>query len=355
MKIGNTTLIPQNIAPPEAKKVAICDESGNVLLSCELGHLAQPQVGEKLYSVGLLSDTHTRETQYDTETERITDAQADLTTAMQYFSTVADMTCVCGDLAHYQEALGKHKEIVDAYKGDMEVLEMAGNHEHFSYITGTENILTDEDMRQYTGHPLQYVFEKGEDVFIMCGAVRWSSVFNQESIQWLYETLEENRNRRCFLFIHCFLPGGQYCGDSTGIVNTIEMMGGYKQAFINLLNHYKNVIYFHGHSHVMGQMQEYAQKLKTPLPVNYDFSCGIHSVHIPSLAVPRDISTGSRLDVVGESQGYLMDVYQNHVVLRGRDFIKGAFIPIATYCLDTTLQTIDANTFTDSAGIIVTG
>ena len=354
MKIGNTTLIPQNIAPPNAEKVVIFRDDGSVLCECSLGHLALPNVGTKKYSVGILSDTHTREAKYDTDYAYSTASQTDLANAIRYFSTVAEITCVCGDLGEYREALPLHKEIVDANKGEMEVFEMAGNHEHYTYPSGTESIMTDEEIKQYTGYPLQYVVERNGDVFIMCGAIRWASVFNKDSIQWLYETLEANRNKRCFLFVHCFLKGSQYCGDSTGIVNTVDMTASYKSVFISLLNHYKNVIYFHGHSHVMGQMQDYTQKLENPLPANYDFACGVHSIHIPSLAYPRDISSGTRVNLFDESQGYLMDVYKNHIVLKGRDFVRNEFIPIAQYCLNTKLKTIPANTFTDSTGTITT-
>lgn len=353
MKTGNTTLIPQNIAPPNAQKMAVFDSNDNLVCEMTLGHLAMPNVGTKKYSVGLLADTHTREEKYDTDYGYSADSVADLTEAIRYFSTVAEITCVCGDLAQYREALWKHKEIVDANRGAMEVLEIAGNHEHQSYPTGTESIMTDDEIRQYTGHPLHYAVERHGDVFIMCGAVRYRSVFDQASIQWLYETLEANRNKRCFLFLHPPLEGPQYCGDSTDVL-TWDMITNYKDTFVAMLRHYKNVIYFHGHTHGMLQMQEYTQKLDPPLPANYDKENGIHSVHIPSLAVPRDITTGARVDVPGESQGYLMDVYENHVVLRGMDFARGEFIPIANYCLDTTLQTVEAGTFTDSAGVIVT-
>jgi hypothetical protein len=102
----------------------------------------------------------------------------------------------------------------------------------------------------------------------------------------------------------------------------------------------------------MLEMQNYLQGLTPPLPANYDFTDGVHSVHVPAVAVSRDISSGSRVDKVETSQGYLMDVYENHIVLKGRDFVKGKFIPIAHYCLNTTLQTIEANTFTDNTGKI---
>jgi hypothetical protein len=48
------------------------------------------------------------------------------------------------------------------------------------------------------------------------------------------------------------------------------------------------------------------------------------------------------------------DVYENHIVLRGRDFANEKFVPIATYKIDTTLQNVEANTFTDSTGTIKT-
>jgi len=102
----------------------------------------------------------------------------------------------------------------------------------------------------------------------------------------------------------------------------------------------------------MLEMQNYLQGLNPPLPANYDFTDGVHSVHIPSTSVCRDISSGDREDLTVTSQGYLMDVYENHIVLKGRDFVKGGFVPIANYCLDTTPQTIPAGTFTDDTGTI---
>lgn len=59
-------------------------------------------------------------------------------------------------------------------------------------------------------------------------------------------------------------------------------------------------------------------------------------------------------EVVAESQGYLVDVYPNGIHLRGRDFVAEEYLPIASYWIDISLQTIEANTFTDSTGIIIT-
>lgn len=364
MKIGNTTLIPQNVAPSNATSLAIYSGDRKIC-DVDISKMIPQNLGEKKYCVGLLSDTHTT----TLDSFHAANTQSDLTTAIRWLSANAEMTCVCGDLSEFNNdgGLEKHKEIVDANKGDMEVFEMAGNHEHYN-ADGVLALITDTIIKQYTGFPLYYIVSNqptneiaknyysptvGDDVYIMCGAVAWNPMFSNASIQWLYETLEANRNKRCFLFFHAPIDDSAHCGDALNVI-TYDGIGSYKSVFISLLEHYKNVIYFHGHTHAMLEMQDYLQGLTNPLPANYDFTNGIHSIHIPSLAISRDISSGVRVDVVATSQGYLMDVYEDHIVLKGRDFVKGEFIPIATYCLDTTIKTIEAGTFTDSTGTITT-
>lgn len=362
MKIGNTTLIPQNVATENARNVAIFDSSGKLVCKVDLGHLTIPNLGAKKYSVGLLSDTHTN------TYSNAQDSYTDLERAIGWLSNNAEMTCVAGDLANlrynYDNGLQKHKEIVNANKGDMEVYEIPGNHEHWD-SNAKVFPLSDDEIKEYTGYPLYYTISNqqtdenkrnyysptvGEDVYIMCGYIG-SQQFNTTTIQWLYETLETNRNKRCFLFMHAPIDDSQHCGDALNVI-TWDGIGSYKTVFISLLKHYRNVTWFHGHTHAMLEMQDYLQGLNPPLPANYDFTDGVHSFHIPATSVSRDISSGNRVDKVETSQGYLMDVYENHIVLKGRDFVKGGFIPIAHYCVDTALQTIEAGTFTDSTGII---
>lgn len=352
MKIGNTTFILQNVAPENARKVAIFDSNNNLVCECELGHLAMQNLGTKLYSVGLLSDTHTN------TYSNAQDSYDDLERAISWLSSKADMTCISGDLANlrydYDGGLQKHKEIVEANKGNMEVYKIAGNHDHWDR-DGKVIVMTDDEMKTYTGYPLYYTVSNeptdetkrnyyspivGEDVFIMCGYAD-SQQFNTTTIRWLYETFEKYRNRRCFLFVHTPIDDAQHCGDALNVI-TWDGIGGYKTVFVNLLRHYRNVTWFHGHTHAMLEMQNYLQALPTPLPANYDFTDGVHSFHIPSSTTSRDISSGSRVDKVETSQGYLMDVYENHIVLKGRDFVKGEFIPIAHYCVDTTLKMVES-------------
>jgi predicted phosphodiesterase len=343
--------IPQNTAPVGAKSIGVYDNNGNKVCSIPLGRLTPPN-STKLYSFCALSDIHLT---YDT-------ANADFQRALTYAESNCDFTCICGDLVSTgaESEMQTYKSIVDTYAPTKPVYAISGNHENYS--TKSQNYL-----QTYTGQPLYYSFTQGNDVFIMLGhyggyggdGIGWKSseFLSADEIQWLYETLETNRNKRCFVFQHC-LPHKHGVGNPNGLYTSALILnntdGGIGQAFISLLKHYKNTIFFHGHSHTMFWLQEKDKK------ANYSSADGYRSIHIPSLAVPRDLAeSGTSLEnVYAESEGYIVDVYDNCIVLNGRDFIDndadGHILPIATYKIDTTLQNIEANTFTDSMGIITT-
>lgn len=345
MKIGITNnLIPQNIAPSNAEKLVIFNNAGKKVYSVPLGNLSRKPTGEKLYSFGAISDIHL---QYST-------AQEDFQKALTYFNESEDVafTCICGDLTQTgtEVNLAVYKNLVETYSPNTPIYAIAGNHESYAEDWSQNGEETVRSLIEaYTGKPLYYSFTYGNDVFIMVGICADGANFGTGGLQWLYETLEANRNKRCFVFQH--IRPDDSCGNAYGIYANDIWNGTQSVVFENLMKHYKNVIFFHGHSHLCLNLQT-----RTNL-ANIDEKYGRYSVHIPSLAVPRtgDITgANSREDLYSESEGYVVDVYDNHIVLRGRDFVKGEFIPMAQYCLDTTLQMVEANTFTDSTGTITT-
>lgn len=370
MKIGNTTLIPQNVAPENAKKVVLFDANGEKVCESELGHLAMPYLGSKLYTFLELSDCHIYGNSHENSAlnksyKSDTNTAEDLQNALSYSKDNADFTNICGDLTSWGNTndLIMYKSIIDAYmdSGGKPVYAMAGNHEWWGKLYGEES--DDFDIKSvienYTGYPMQFVITHEDnptidenDVFIFCGMDSQSNDFSADSIEWLHTTLDKYRNNRCFLHVHSFLNGAQYCGGVPGLVNSNGAINApYLSIFLSLLKHYKNVIYFHGHSHYMFQMQEeYVREfdlIENPPPMNYDFTSGVHSVNIASVAFPVDISHGDTDEIWSESQGLLVDVYQNHIVLRGIDFVRNKFIPIAHYCLDTTLKTVESKAASD--------
>lgn len=340
-----TDFIPQNVAPLGARRIGIYDENGNQVGQIPLGSLTPPMAGQKQYSFGALSDIHL---QYDT-------AQEDFRKALEYLNDTEDVgfTCVCGDLTSNGTVseLQVYKNYIDAYSADTPVYAIAGNHD-------ATNALEFDTMRPYTGQGLWYSFEHNGDVFIMVGEKAWDYKwpFSVEEMQWLYETLEANRNKRCFVFQHLLsfdgsgnpYPGLNPTTDILGAENTSRFSNVPGRIFLSLMRHYKNCIWFHGHSHTAFECQEDNSL------ANYDQYYRIHSIHIPSLAVPREYENSAYVQRYSESEGYVVDVYENGIHLRGRDFVKGEFLPIASYWLDTTLQTIPARTYTDSTGTITT-
>lgn len=330
--------IPQNVAPIGAKKIGVYDPKGNRLFGIMLDNLAlAAKRGSKQYSFGALSDVHV---QYDT-------AQADFQKALTYLNNTEDVdfTCICGDLTvnGTDAELTQYKGYVNSYSPNTPVYAVFGNHDTYQ---GLYN-----NTQKYTGQPFNYTFTQGDDVFIMVGNISGYSgdigtLFTQATLQWLYEQLEANRNKRCFLFQHILSSKGS--GDIYKVYSHTKLSGAEATVFESLISHYKNVIWFHGHSHMKFSLQEGGDV------ANYDNVFGCHSVHIPSLAVPRKVDdTGTGYENLYEgSEGYVVDVYENGIHLRGRDFVKGEFLPIASYWLDTTLQTVEAGTYTDSTGTI---
>lgn len=325
--------VPENIAPPNTRRIGIYDDNGNRVGQIPLGSLTPPNMGQKHYTFGALSDVHIV---YDTAT-------SDFQKALTYFNNDEDVafTCICGDLTDNGTAtqLAQYKAVVDAYSADTPVYAIAGNHEAYS----SQPTL----LEQYTGKPLYYSFTHGDDVFIMVGICSGTEgqLFASGELQWLYETLEANRNKRCFLFQH--IPPAECSGDVLSIYPYTKLRNHTESAvFKSLLSHYENVVFFHGHTHMKYYLQKHGDI------ANYDKVFGCHSVHIPSLAVPRDVSGSTYTTIYADSEGYVVDVYENGIHLRGRDFVKGEFLPIASYWLDTTLQTIPAGTYTDSTGTI---
>lgn len=327
-------LIPQNVALVGARRIGIVDKNGNRVGQIPLSSLTPPTFTKKLYSFGLLSDVHIT---LDT-------AEDDFKAALTYLNDTVDFICISGDLTYdgSEEQLGQYKAIVDAY-AKIPVYAAAGNHEH--YTSKSSGYL-----QNYTGYPLYFTIEKGEDVFIFVGVASATEgeMFADGELQWLYETLEANRNKRCFLLEHILPVEG--CGDVLALYPYTKMgMSNESLAFKSLLKHYHNVIFCHGHTHMKFYLQQYGTT------ANYDHIWGCHSVHVPSLAVPRDVDdTGLAMETIyADSEGYIVDVYENGIHLRGRDFVAGAFLPIASYWLDTTLVEVAANTFVDETGTIV--
>ena len=330
-------LIKENVAPYTALSIGLYNKAGKKQGTIPLGNLAFPNdLGEKLYSFGAVSDIHLSSAMGN-------DASEDFKKALTFFNEKENVafTCVCGDLTNWGIAseFANYKKHVDLYSPNTPVYAISGNHDandSAEYYQAETGALTKDfnGLVPYTGKPLYYTFEVGNDLFVMLGMSRWDygytndDIFTEESIDWLENVLEANKTKRIFLFQHALDFNGcgkPYIGSPTG--NMLKVPLGVR--FLNILKDRSNVIWFHGHSHMTFDSQE-----DNPM-ANYDFASGYHSVHIPSLATPREYENSAYVGKTAESEGYVVDVYESYIVLRGRDFANGKFLSEANYLIKT--------------------
>ena len=352
MRHQYTHFIKQNIAPEGAREIGIYANGGRAI-AVALGAL-QSVDRQRSYSFGLVSDIHLRDS--DADWNPITKFE----NALSFFgSKNCSMCVITGDLTQtgfYQRSVetdasttypddgqfAKYREI--CAKQPLPIYELSGNHESY-YGMSVEASL--DKWTAYTGkEALYYHFEQVDDLFIMLGQPNGSVPMSDDALQWIYRTLEANRNKRCFIFVHPDISSGNPSGAYSSN-RSFDSWGTKTDAFKNLLRHYKNTILFHGHTHTKLEAQTEDPK------ANYSERDGFRSIHVPSLCRPRSVENGVIGPYIdGESQCYIVDVYESAVVLNGLDLIDKKPVPLGTYRIDTTLQTIEANTFTDSAGII---
>ena len=342
-----THFIPQNVAPVGAKKIGVYNSKGEKIADIALGNL-KPPTENKLYSFGILSDLHlypiaavawTPETKFDN--------------ALTYFENRGCAFCVvCGDLTQTgfylrtdentagtevldERQMAKYKEILD--KHTISVYELCGNHESYYDVPITNSLGLWE---KYTGNSvLSYTMEQGDDVFIFVSQSRMLHVMSDEDFTWLGNTLEANKDKRCFVFIHSHIDdnkdGGVEDSGNPAFARENSIFGYWgatKTAnFINLMKQYPNTLLFHGHTHIKFEAQIFDKQ------ANYSEENGFKSVHIPSSGTPRELTStdGTWVTKYSESQGYIVDVYDDCIVLNGMDLINNQYVPLGVYKINT--------------------
>ena len=361
MKIGITKLLPENIASSNIKSLAIFDGDTKVC-DVDISKMIPQNLGTKLYSFGLLSDVHCAG---NSNGGTATDDGNGVGTipngtyfnrALTYFeSQYVNFCCVSGDLTNigfywekddtevYLNQFAEYKALCELHP-NLPVYEICGNHENYYGRRITENL---DLLEEYTGQGVSYTMTYGNDVFIFAGESESTLPMSSDTayteddgekdfsayntFDWLKKTLEANKEKRCFVFIHPYVDKTD-SGNPLGLHATplFDYWGTTKKnAFIDLMASYPNAILFHGHSHM-----EFENQL-TVKNANYSNALGFKSIHIPSTAYTRNVSTGAIKESTNGAQGYICDVYEKHIVLKGYDFQYETEVPIAQYCIET--------------------
>ena len=360
MKIGITKLIPENIAPANAKNLAIFKD-GTKIGNVDVSKMRPSNLGEKLYSFGLIGDMHIGSSGHDgylndalslferEKCEFCTHA-GDMTNEGFYLSETSDISVA--QFAGYKSVIDNHP--------NLPVYGICGNHESYYERSIVENL---DKLVDYTGTPLYYTVSSnaevtptsnggniynpyvGNDVFIFIGQPSgtplaidgaYKSVWIAE-LDWLEATLEANKDKRCFVYEHLTLSDD--AGNPKDIHNAFWNEGDLEGRLFDILRNYNNAIVIHGHSHL-----DLSEQLNFP-HANYTDKNGFKSIHAGAPCGGRITKNGVLQKDEGVNGcgspakrcGYIVDVYANHIVLKGYYFATGGLVPIAQYCIDTTL------------------
>ena len=149
------------------------------------------------------------------------------------------------------------------------------------------------------------------------------SSFTRETMNWLKEKIEENRDpaRPVFLFLHQSLSNtvsGSLPGEEWSGVDNENMLR-------NVLKNYPEVMFFNGHSHWTMDSQGNMFEGTDSLPCRI-FNCA----SVAYLWSGYNITAGEHLN---GSQGYMVMLCDGKLYVLGRDFARGEWIPSAQYCI----------------------
>jgi hypothetical protein len=357
--------INENVAPYLAENIGIFNSEGELVGKIPLNNI-KPTYNERLFRFGILSDVHNNNADSQTNEDI-----ADFNNALNYFNNKesVNITCICGDITQggRPAQFAVYKNVIENASPNTPVYTTTGNHD-----CPSSGDLNNNDWEPYTGN--EKTFEITENIggqnvhFIFLGMNRYSlgdsgTPYLDNEIEWLEEKLEEYRNERTFVFTHLFFP--EKAGNFKKIYPSNNWLGGGQLTKLLELNeHYLNTVWFSGHSHWKWYLQKYENKsnIFRSYDENGQPTCG-WCVHIPSCASPIDSNgTNTRVSKALESEGGIVDVYNDYIDIRGivfkdanDDNYTNLYTPIAQYRLNTNIINIPPKEGTQNPDVIEEG
>ena len=322
----------------------------------------QQAIDKVLYSFGVLSDIHLKDTNYGLDSS---DSLSDYQKALTYYNdNNVDFIAIAGDIVannrpvddselvesqlEWLGELNLFKQYNSTYFNGKEVHACTGNHDatpngHYGIDEGMDKIIAsygdgtktaEQVWEEVIGNPINYVIEKNGDVFIFFSMYYWYYVnfCRVEDITWLETQLELYSDRRVFLFFHLPLPGTfDLSQNGLGILEPGQICRANEMQ--ELIMSYNNVIWFSGHTHYDLSFEETYDN-----PNTYQTVDSMTMIHCASCAYTRIPDGEEYLNIMEGSQGYIVDVYEKKVVIKGIDFTigtNGGFIANANYVINS--------------------
>ncbi len=359
--IGSIDIIDSVIPPTAFGIIAINTETKDTY---EAKIQSERLLGEEAYIFGVLSDVHFGRYNVSGTGD---DAIGAFDNALDHFDEIGvDFVAITGDITSEgeEESLIKYTEAISTR--NYEVFSCTGNHD----VTAIANGLWKQYMNKeafdgsnpqitdVSTNGLDFVFCPNEaettgDVFVFLSQKRWSynsstsTLLDFSQINWLKSVAEKYKDKTVYLFFHTFLCGPDGEGH-TGVGNIKNPAGyeydlpytsgcGDEKLFRGILEKYKNIIFFSGHSHWMFEMEKYNENANFS---NFNAEYG-YMVHVPSVTEPRwvdDDDTYRESKNTQSSQGWIIYAYDEYTLMIPVDFVTGTYYTEYMEIIYTSIQ-----------------
>jgi uncharacterized protein YjdB len=268
--------------------------------------------GSRKFKFAIFSDVHTRVDTSQNANVKLREAIA----------KVQELGCafiaITGDLCNYdvENELNQYKAEIDAH-ATIPVYEVTGNHD------ATQQGLNTTLWKTITGQDPYYEIVKDNEVFLFVSQANWSDdntskILPKAYQDWLTSKLEQYKTKnRVFFFFHQYMPDCEGFGYRNGTQNQSYLVGSLPY-FTNLVNTYKNVIWFSGHSHTKFEVQN-----NYPNVIAYNKNGEICTlIHVPTLQ---------------DGEYYVATVYEHLVELEG--YKNGTVVDTIYFAIDDYIYT----------------
>lgn len=298
-----------NIQPYLSKRIGMYNKNtgeriGWINLNNELNNL-NVDFDERLYRVGLMSDTHYNDgvskDKYAPSKDDGSQYEGDLINAMQFYENKEDVefVCVSGDISTDKiDHVKNFRKNIDKYCPNTPVYSCKGNHDNYATYNSNDepcnNDIWKSCVSEYDDGKEKIYCDKGDgtsfyfiktlasgkrDVYIFLNIDygdyasraksnssdsessdegRTHQYYHPEVLKWFAGVLEQFKHDRCFVFTHLFFR--QKAGNYNGKKCYYKYYGwdrsrrynlrGQQFLMLNELNNkYKNSIWFTGHTH----------------------------------------------------------------------------------------------------------
>lgn len=183
------------------------------------------------------------------------------------------------------------------------------------------HVKTPTGVTLYTSY---YTYFMGGCNMIFLGADSYkdgNAVYSEAQLNWLKAVLAQTSlDKPAFVFMHEPLPntvsGSTHLQGYGNVYNYLQVQ--------SIIEQYSNVVMFNGHTHWTMDAER----------TMYKFKNGAKAFNTASVASLWIDQNGTGNELAG-SQGYYVTVYEEAILVRGRDFTTGQWIPQAEYLLST--------------------